>query len=736
MVSSRAKARKKKGEETEEVIVLSDSEVNSEDVVALDPDDTMFKPTASKSKIGTAKPSVKTRSASGMKRKAVDVSDEVLAKDVPESTPVRRNDARSTKRIKSTETTESIVEKQEVIVGSDHGSDGDNTLLSDAETVPANNERAIQSKSSAQSKNIRVTKVAGVRHKDSKNKTQKLNNSDSKVKGNIEQNGNDHATKEPRARTPKKIASRSSVAVKRSGGISAETVKKQTAVHKLSKANNETVPEEDAETDSNLSEGAENSTDNEDDGDIKLVKRQEARRGNLERKVVIASESENRSEESDVDMDEYDLEDSFIDDSEMLTPGSEKNAFVEKLQASGRNTHEKEDDSGGLPKGKGKAAAANSPDWDSSQFNDDGENQKESDAEDSDEEAEAALMQQAIKESLITTPKGSKVQFPSNAASSSNSGRRTFKDLVGSVSKLPSQPSTPTPFKIKDAVNEYRVKKLPKKCQVSNSLLQDALLAEFYVGLPPLSLCVFMTWSEVRGPGQYQFSSWASQCPDMDVDMCLAIMNFVNIGKFINPSRASPRITTALKVTEDGLRSNLMIDGEPAILVSTMYSAVSFLHGVPTTAQRYKYISGVSHTQEWERQVSFIGMAFGQDTLHAQILYDALSYTTRTGSRNQSTNNGFSAQPSRATSTRGGLTAGTRDIALHALDRVPIYDARHTLFDAEKDWTDLANLLPPFLQEVPRGSFVAVAYTCNIYFASEKWNLSPNVQFVVVLGTP
>ncbi|KDR72381.1 hypothetical protein GALMADRAFT_74078 [Galerina marginata CBS 339.88] len=71
------------------------------------------------------------------------------------------------------------------------------------------------------------------------------------------------------------------------------------------------------------------------------------------------------------------------------------------------------------------------------------------------------------------------------------------------------------------------------------------------------------------------------------------------------------------------------------------------------------------------------------------------------------------------------------------MHEVPIFDARSISFNPNTDWPNLANILPQFHTEVPRGSLVAVAYTCNTYVSSHnEWNLSTNVQFVVVLGTP
>jgi len=44
-------------------------------------------------------------------------------------------------------------------------------------------------------------------------------------------------------------------------------------------------------------------------------------------------------------------------------------------------------------------------------------------------------------------------------------------------------------------------------------------------------------------------------------------------------------------------------------------------------------------------------------------------------------------------------------------------------------------MLPLFNAEVPAGSFLVVAYTMTAYKKGDVWNLSTNIQFVIVVAT-
>lgn len=70
-------------------------------------------------------------------------------------------------------------------------------------------------------------------------------------------------------------------------------------------------------------------------------------------------------------------------------------------------------------------------------------------------------------------------------------------------------------------------------------------------------------------------------------------------------------------------------DRDPAVCVSTVLCRESHVLEPPPKGLRQKWISGVFHTQEWERTVGAICTVFGEDVLQAQLVKDAIQFTTR-----------------------------------------------------------------------------------------------------------
>lgn len=66
---------------------------------------------------------------------------------------------------------------------------------------------------------------------------------------------------------------------------------------------------------------------------------------------------------------------------------------------------------------------------------------------------------------------------------------------------------------------------------------------------------------------------------------------------------------------------------------------------------------------------------------------------------------------------------------------VPIYDGRGKSFDYNCNLAQVHEMLPLFNAEVPAGSFLVVAYTMTAYKKGDVWNLSTNIQFVIVVAT-
>lgn len=110
-----------------------------------------------------------------------------------------------------------------------------------------------------------------------------------------------------------------------------------------------------------------------------------------------------------------------------------------------------------------------------------------------------------------------------------------------------------------------------------------------------------------------------------------AAINFVRVGSFMNPARASP-LEVGLRVMGDSDRHHLYCTGSPPtplIAVSAgMVQASSLLAG-PSKGMKQKWIKLVFHTQEWQRSMGFIATVSGHTELHAQFAMNALQISTR-----------------------------------------------------------------------------------------------------------
>ncbi|KAJ7484910.1 hypothetical protein B0H11DRAFT_2413861 [Mycena galericulata] len=243
--------------------------------------------------------------------------------------------------------------------------------------------------------------------------------------------------------------------------------------------------------------------------------------------------------------------------------------------------------------------------------------------------------------------------------------------------------------------NIKTISKLPAKCAVTEKTLQDPLLYTIYRKLPPLSKGVFVSWSSGAGPGNLLFGQWPQVCPDIDV----RISTLPVIHRYIE--------------TETG------------------QSVVQWKHVVLT----YNILVGLY----FERLVGFVCMAFHVKTLHAQIHCDAITFGTRSFSKNNkhplaTASAKFSRGiPSSATKTASSMTFSSDD-ALSWEDEVPIYDGRKTAFNFSDDVNNLDNESNE--SEIPNSSCVAVAYTVSHYSSSSKDSVYFNIRFVVVISTP
>ncbi|KAJ7463045.1 hypothetical protein B0H11DRAFT_2241014 [Mycena galericulata] len=255
--------------------------------------------------------------------------------------------------------------------------------------------------------------------------------------------------------------------------------------------------------------------------------------------------------------------------------------------------------------------------------------------------------------------------------------------------------------------NIKTVKKIPDKCKVFDKTLQDPLLFTVYLSLPPLFTGIFRTWSSTPGPGNFLLSKWAEHCPEIDINWTLSV----------------DRKTAVCISVGMAIKSALL---EPSTVTT------------PAAKSRWsKFLTCILHAQDFERLVAFVCMAFHVDSLDAQIHCDAITFGTRSFSKEKPV-------PVRAKFSQGVPSSATRtsttrtyasDDALHWEDEIPIYDGRNVVLDFTNNIDDLENILPRFegnQSEVPNESCVAIAYTVSQF----KTNVNFNIRFVVVIATP
>ncbi|KAH6869296.1 hypothetical protein BKA70DRAFT_1104774 [Coprinopsis sp. MPI-PUGE-AT-0042] len=158
-------------------------------------------------------------------------------------------------------------------------------------------------------------------------------------------------------------------------------------------------------------------------------------------------------------------------------------------------------------------------------------------------------------------------------------------------------------------------------------------------------------------------------------------------------------------------------------------------------------MSGIFHSQEWERFVGFMATVFGHERLSAQLARDAIQFTTRAhfGKVYEPRSSGGSMSQLfskvKSPSTKGKARAETSvtadSFALDFDSEVPIYDARDVKFDFNEDLGRIDDL-PRWDEEIPYGSFVVVGYTVAV-FKSDKnrsWTISLNIHWAMVVGVP
>jgi hypothetical protein len=111
---------------------------------------------------------------------------------------------------------------------------------------------------------------------------------------------------------------------------------------------------------------------------------------------------------------------------------------------------------------------------------------------------------------------------------------------------------------------------------------------------------------------------------------CYNAVNFRSHGNFVNPSRVSP--LNLLVRSVPGARTRYYLytkDRMPAMCVSSVYCKESHLLAPPERGLRQKWMTGIFHSQEWERCVGLVCTTFKHRYVSAQIGQDAMQFSTR-----------------------------------------------------------------------------------------------------------
>ncbi|KAJ7915335.1 hypothetical protein B0H13DRAFT_2455861 [Mycena leptocephala] len=312
-------------------------------------------------------------------------------------------------------------------------------------------------------------------------------------------------------------------------------------------------------------------------------------------------------------------------------------------------------------------------------------------------------------------------------------------------------------------------------CGVNDEDLQDPVLANTYIGQPPLPAgrYILPVYDPARMSGQetepikggrVKFSTWARHIRALYADNAIGAILFREATpNFINPSRVSPIRLSAHVSVGGASTQRLQVDNKIAVCVSAIFTTESFLHsarkiGVNSDRTR-KWVSGIMHNQEWERAEAVFCLTFGEPLLYAQLTpKNALSFQTMMSPTNaaptQDVEDAFANAPADmfapVTPTKSPAKPKspvkpwtfTSKTLLACTDKVPVYDARKTVIDFATDLERLDRVLPTYIGEIPTGSFVVVGYTVSSYKAvlssggDRVPHLGCNIVWAIVCGTP
>ncbi|KIM73463.1 hypothetical protein PILCRDRAFT_15204 [Piloderma croceum F 1598] len=283
----------------------------------------------------------------------------------------------------------------------------------------------------------------------------------------------------------------------------------------------------------------------------------------------------------------------------------------------------------------------------------------------------------------------------------------------------------------------------PAVCGVDDPSAHDPLVA--YDNLPNLiGGNEWRTWAWTIGPGWVRPSGWSQQCPSMSMRKTIHLIQFVSHAGFMNPSRVNPSVI--------GRSSNNYL-----VVPGTQQGYINFVTCIMVTdssltrerlifEQPRKLLAGIPHDVEFQCMVTVINMAFRIKSADVELHNNALTFYSGRESSGFGGGRGSSSPAKNPTSMFApqGVSSVSNTLSMFKNLRAvhppshnfTVLDGCTKKFNLEEDLTRLDQVLPPFRNEVPVGSFAWVGYTVNKYSMPSKPNsLSLNLMWAVVVGT-
>ncbi|RXW19494.1 hypothetical protein EST38_g6351 [Candolleomyces aberdarensis] len=219
-----------------------------------------------------------------------------------------------------------------------------------------------------------------------------------------------------------------------------------------------------------------------------------------------------------------------------------------------------------------------------------------------------------------------------------------------------------------------------------------------------------------------------------NLPLALAGIRFQDSGAYINPSRAAPLNLQLRDVPAKSPRFHLMRNFKNLYCVTSGFVLRCHLRKPTKGGMRKKEIQLVPYQQEWERLVGFSCLVLDENPLGAQLWRDSIQMSTRTAvDSNTAGSSAIAVNPDPAPASGGDV------FSLAAEDEVPIYDGRSvTNFNFDTDLPNLATLMPLWSgDELPFGSSAIAGYTMSKYMSNKgMWSVGCNIHWVILLGLP